>query len=301
MTSPFHAGELAVQERAGTRQMAGRIGKGIGATVSAAARRFIATQRMAVIGSIDPNGRVWASLLAGRQGFLQAIDDQTIRIDVAPAPGDPLLDNLRARGDAGMVVIEPATRRRVRLNGVAEVLPEGGLILRTRQVFANCPKYIQAREWGTMPAEAPIPGEPQRGKVLTTEQRARIARADTFFIATAHPNGGVDASHRGGNPGFVAVADGGTLVFPDYGGNTMFQTLGNLAVNPRAGLLFVDFDSGDTLQLTGRASVSWDAERVAAVAGAERLVEFVIDEVIAVPGASPLRGRLVGYSPFNPS
>jgi uncharacterized protein len=300
MTSPFHAGELAVQERAGTRQNAARIGKGIGNAMPEPFQHFLATQRFAVLGSIDRDGRVWASLLTGRPSFIQALDERTVRIGAVPSAGDPLIANLGFRDDAGMLVIEPATRRRVRLNGHAELLPEGGLLLRVAEVFGNCQKYIQARDWGEGANEA-TPPHAQQTNSLTASQREWIARADTCFIASAHPDGGVDASHRGGQPGFGAVLDERRLVLPDYAGNTMFQTLGNLAGNPHAGLLFVDFENGSTLQLTGRAEIIWDAERIAAYVGAERLVEFTVDQVIEVAGATPLRGHLREYSSFNPT
>jgi predicted pyridoxine 5'-phosphate oxidase superfamily flavin-nucleotide-binding protein len=76
------------------------------------------------------------------------------------------------------------------------------------------------------------------------KQQRLIREADTFFIASSHRDGGADASHRGGNPGFVHVLNETKLIWPDYSGNGMFQTLGNLAIDPRAGLLFMDFESG---------------------------------------------------------
>jgi hypothetical protein len=91
------------------------------------------------------------------------------------------------------------------------------------------------------------------------------------------------------------------LEFPDYSGNTMFNTLGNIAVNPRAGLLFLDFEGGGTLQLTGEAQIVWDAERAARLAGAERVVESRVQEALETRGAVPLRWRFKGYSPFNPT
>ncbi|MBD2020206.1 pyridoxamine 5'-phosphate oxidase family protein, partial [Leptolyngbya sp. FACHB-36] len=122
---------------------------------------------------------------------------------------------------------------------------------------------------------------------------------DTFFIASLHPTHGADASHRGGYPGFVQV-DSERLVFPDYSGNNMFNTLGNLQVNPSAGLLFIDFEQGHTLQLTGSATIVWEPERIATVAGAERLVEFQVQQVQQTSCASRLRWQFVEYSPANP-
>src|SRR5262249_41770295 len=99
---------------------------------------------------------------------------------------------------------------------------------------------------------------------------------------------------------FLQVTNPTTLVWPDYGGNSMFQTLGNLATDNRAGLLLVDWSSGGTLQMTGRARVIWDQLHVASYPGAERLVEYEVEEVRETVHASPLRWRLLDPSPYNP-
>jgi len=87
-----------------------------------------------------------------------------------------------------------------------------------------------------------------------------IAEADTFFIASrsaqldqAESSQGLDVSHRGGLPGFVRVVSRSELCFPDFSGNLLFNTLGNLAADARAGLLFIDFRSGGMLHIIGRA------------------------------------------------
>src|SRR5262249_32200442 len=152
------------------------------------------------------------------------------------------------------------TRRRMRLNGRAEVREEGGFYIHAEQVYANCPKYIQARGW-ELAGVKQRRGEVRRSEVLDAEQKRLIEKADTFFIASRHPEKGADASHRGGNPGFVRVLDEKRLVWPDYSGNNMFQTLGNIVENPNAGLLFIDFHNGDVLQLSGKAEVIWDEGR----------------------------------------
>jgi hypothetical protein len=81
----------------------------------------------------------------------------------------------------------------------------------------------------------------------------------------------------------------------------MFQTLGNITANPHAGLLFLDFEKGRALQLTGLAQVDWNPHASAEFTGAERLVRFEVKQVIETTGAMPLRWRLLSYSPFNPS
>lgn len=285
MGGVFHAGELEIQRRAGVAEDAAAVGGIVGSAVSAGAARFLARQRLTVASSVDPKGRVWASLLAGPVGFLAA-EPGLVRIARLPPPGDPLLHNLAGGGPLGLLVIDPRTRQRMRFNGRADRVP-GGIDLRVAQAYGNCPKYIQLRE-----AEDDGPTdavEPIVTAALGERQRDWIANADTFFIASLHPEAGADASHRGGLPGFVAVEAPTRLSFPDYPGNAMFNTLGNLAVNPRAGLLFADFTSGDVLQLTGRARVEADFS-----------VVFDVDEARETPAASPLRYRLLEYSPVSP-
>lgn len=299
MTSVFHPGEIAVQKQAGTYSGAGRIGGGIRPAIPRMFREFMEEQAFAVAASMDEAGCVWASALTGEPGFIRALDDRTVHITAQPVPGDPLADNLKATGKLGLLVIEFTTRGRIRLNGNAELRPNG-IRLRTEEVFGNCQKYIQGREWMITQGTPKPSVNAHHAKALGTGQKHWIEAADTFFVATANPAGGADASHRGGQPGFVRVVDDNTLVWPDYSGNGMFQTLGNLALNPRAGLLFVDFERGGISQLTGHADIIWDEARAADFTGAERLVEFHVERVIEMAEALPLRFSFMSYSPYNP-
>jgi uncharacterized protein len=171
--------------------------------------------------------------------------------------------------DVGVLVIDLATRRKMRINGRTRPWGADRLEIDPREVYANCPKYIQQR---SVQPEREAPGasaaKVERGSALTPAQARLIAGADTLFVASRHPEAGADASHRGGNPGFFRVDAPNRLAFPDYSGNAMFNTLGNLAADPRAGLLFVDFGNGSTLQLTGRASIDWSGEAARAFSGA---------------------------------
>jgi len=202
--------------------------------------------------------------------------------------GRGTLDAL-GRGPAavGLLGIEPETRRRMRVNGTG-TLAADGLTVRTEQVYSNCPKYIQRRHVAA--AEGGPPPRAVERERMSAGDRRQIAAADTFVIATAGPDG-ADASHRGGSPGFVAVLDEGRLRFPDYPGNTMYMTLGNLESNPRAGLLFLDWETGDALQLSGRAAIDWSAERA---------VDFTVERVVATARAVPYRWALDERSRFNP-
>src|SRR5262249_33115503 len=153
-----------------------------------------------------------------------------------------------------LLAIDLATRRRYRMNGRG-TLDDDGLLVEVEQVYANCPQYIHPRRLEPGQAPSPPGARSVLGAALAARQQSWIAAADTFFIASTHPTRGADASHRGGGPGFVHVLDPARLSFPDYPGNNMFNTLGNLAVEPRAGLVFPDFETGNTLQLSGRATV----------------------------------------------
>lgn len=299
-SSIYHSGELAVQAHAGVQVEAERLGKFIGSSIPPAVQDFLGSQPMAIASTVGKDSQVWASLLTGESGFVQAISEQTVQINTTPIPGDPLRENLLQQDNIGILVIDLATRRRVRINGKAEINPHGSIYVYTTQVYFNCPKYIQLRQLDT-DTKVQTLSAIKHSKTLTSLQQQWIAHTDTFFIASYHPQGGADASHRGGYPGFVRVVNHSKIVFPDYAGNNMFNTLGNIATNPQTGLLFIDFESGSTLQLTGKASIIWEQEQMAEFAGAERLIEFEIDQVLFLTDASPLHWRFGEYSPDNPT
>ncbi|MFJ3901302.1 pyridoxamine 5'-phosphate oxidase family protein [Streptomyces sp. NPDC090025] len=302
--SPYHEGEQAVQRRAGE----GHPGWGTPMfrdVIEPPFAHFLAGQRMLFLGGQDATGALWASMVTGDAGFVSPLDPHTLLIAAAPVPGDPLEHAFDTGGPVGMVAVEPRTTRRVRLNGVALREAEG-LYFRAGQVLGNCPKYIQRRTLlDPSPATAtagdtrPAPGRAETGDTLSAAQRHWIATADTFFIASHSPAHGADASHRGGTPGFV-TAGPRRVSWPDYVGNSFYMTLGNLHLNPACGLLFLDWEAGHTLQLTGRASVDWDPRRAAAFPGALKFVDFDVERVVEIRHASPLRWELTAPSVFNP-
>jgi uncharacterized protein len=296
--SVWHEGELEVQKRAGVASKAESLSGMVRDSLPESARRFLAERQFAVLGSLDSERRTWASVAVAEPGFLQVPDATTIEIKGGWAATDPLIENISHNHDAGMLVIDFATRRRLRANGRAELVDQNTIRLRIEQAFSNCPRYIQAR----VPTEvlSSSGSSVQRGERLSESQTAWIAKADTFFIASAHPERGVDASHRGGNPGFVHVDGNRRLMIPDYNGNSLFNTLGNIQLNPSAGLVFVDFEAGRTLQLTGRASINWDRETAKSFPGAERLVEFEVDEAVETEHGIRLAFKFESYSPHNP-
>jgi hypothetical protein len=294
-TSVWHEGELAVRRRAGVGDLSD---SGIRSSIPLGAGPFIAQQTFAAFGSVDGEGRVWASLRIGPPGFLQVADEQTLQTASLDVEGDPLLDNLRSNPQVGMVIIDFENRRRLRVNGEAEVLSGSRVRILVRQFYGNCPQYIQQR---TLESESLSHRTSlrSRSEALSSLQQQWIASADTLFIASAHPNAGVDASHRGGNQGFIQVEGPTVLRIPDYSGNNMFNTLGNINLNPKAGLVFPDFEVGRTLQLSGRAFIDWQPER-SSMPGAQRVLLFHVEHVIEIAQPQLKNYSFAGYSGSNP-
>jgi predicted pyridoxine 5'-phosphate oxidase superfamily flavin-nucleotide-binding protein len=297
----FHDGERAVQRLAGVTELASRVGRSIRGDLPPAARAFLADRRWIVIGALDADGRPWPAIRAGAPGFAHALDERTIRVEGAGPVGEPGGEAWLEPGAlAGLIALDPATRRRLRFNGRVAAHDAAGLVLEADQVFSNCPKYIQRRD--EQPADGVGVDVAASGAMaggLSHAQRDRLRAADTFFIASARPGEGVDVSHRGGMPGFVSV-EGDRITWPDYGGNAMFNTLGNLHVHPYAGLLVPDFEAGGALIVGGRATIDWQPEHAAAMPGAERVVTLTVDRVVEQTGVLPARFQLREYSPFNP-
>lgn len=296
----FHEGEREVQRRAGTERFAAQVSRTISPVLGAGHAQFFAQQPFVVIAAEDQLGTVWASPLVGGVGFARALDERHLLLAAPLATCDPLHDSL-AGGDKriGVIGLEPDTRTRVRVNGVARTTPDG-ILIRVDEAYGNCPKYIQRRV--SDPAVEPTrPSALADRSSLDDGQTEVVRTADTFFIASVHPARGADASHRGGRPGFVDVYDDGhALRFPDYAGNRMFQTLGNIAVNPRVGLLFLDWTNGTAVQVAGRAQITWDQDHIRRHPGAERLVDVAIDLVRQQHGAMPSPWTLIEPWRHNP-
>lgn len=306
-TEVFHAGEQAVQERLGVRARVEQLGRAvIRDHMPDQHREFFAQLPFVIVGAVDGGGQPWASLFIGRPGFMSSPDPRQLVIAAALSAVDPLHDRMIVGGGLGLLGIEPHTRRRNRMNGVVQSAADGKIAVDVVQSFGNCPKYIQARkpEW----VERVVPEAPVLHRSVDLDERAReiVRAADTFFIASAHPEAGaaqsraqgVDVSHRGGRPGFVRVDGRTTLTVPDFVGNFLFNTLGNLLLNPRAGLLFPDFKTGERLHVAATASIIWDGPEVEMFKGAQRLLRFEVLEVRRVANARSLRWGVAECSPF---
>ncbi len=303
--SPFHPGEIAVQSRLGVADKIDKQARRmIRDFMPEQHRQFFAKLPYVIVASLDDRQQPWASILLGNPGFLFSRDERHLTVKAQPLFGDPFADNLAKGIDIGLLGIELPTRRRNRLNGVVTATTDFGFDIRVGQSFGNCPQYIQTRaaQWTDFDPTAlkPIQSITQ----LSEADRSLIQNADTFFIATAYQGddagkaSGVDVSHRGGKPGFVRVDADGSLTIPDFSGNLIFNTLGNIELNPKAGLLFLDFDQGNLLYLTGNAEVIWDGPEVEAYEGAERLLRFQLTQGYRVVGSLPTPWSQPEFSPF---
>jgi len=295
--SPFHEGEQQVQQRLGVRDRMEAVGRRVLRNfMPDQHREFFAGLPFLLLGNVDPVGQPSLSVVTGAPGFLSTPDATTLHVAAPPPKAQ-----LRAGDDIGILGIDFATRRRNRANGLIARLDALSFDIAVKQSFGNCPRYIQAREWLAVPA---APGPLRRAPTLGRDEWALVAAADTFFIASAlgslrdKPSQGVDASHRGGPPGFVRIDDERTLTVPDFNGNSYYNTLGNLALNPRCGLLFLDFAQGTTLRIVADAEILWEGPEVQRFAGAERVLRFHVRQCVTAPQAVPLRWRFREYSPF---
>jgi predicted pyridoxine 5'-phosphate oxidase superfamily flavin-nucleotide-binding protein len=247
---PFHAGELAAQRLAGEIAL----GHGIRDHMPEQHRSFFAALPFVLLASAAPDGAPRAQVLHGAPGFIASPDPLTLTLTLACGSASAL--TLAPGAQVGLLGIDFATRRRNRANGVVRSNDAGLLVIAVHESFGNCPKHITLRDLAP-PRPMPIPAPPPavtRFAGLDAAARALVGAADTFFVASSGGAHGLDVSHRGGPPGFARI-EGDTLVIPDYSGNRYFNTLGNLLLDARAALLFIDFAGGDVLTLHGRVTL----------------------------------------------
>jgi uncharacterized protein len=267
-------------------------------------RAFFAALPFMVVGLADQSGHPWATTLSGHPGFMNSAEPNLLTIKAWLDPDDPLYSYIRDGAPVGGLGIELSTRRRNRINGHIENCIIGeGFSIRVQQSFGNCPKYIQARNERPRHGSKRAP-ECRTASHLGDSEVSFIAEADTFFIASRsaqldreESSQGLDVSHRGGLRGFVQVVSQNELCFPDFSGNLLFNTLGNLEVDPRAGLLFIDFKSGRMLYIIGRTRIRWDVPETMRSAGIERVIFLDIERVLNREHAFPHLFDFVSYSP----
>ena len=298
--SPWHAGEKQLQAHVGVAERMEAFGrKVIRSEMPDQHRTFYQQLPFMLYAAVDADGHPWASVLEGQPGFAHSPEPGLLQFRSLPAFDDPA--QLSEGSAIGLLGIELHTRRRNRINGHVSAMTMDGFAVTVDQSFGNCPQYIQLRQFRSVPLTDPATRAAQHFGELDDATKAMIAEADTFFVASYVDVDGersVDVSHRGGQAGFVQV-EGNRLTIPDFAGNLHFNTLGNLLLNPRAGLLFIDFNTGDLLQLSGRTEIILDGPQVEAFQGAERLWTIDVEQVVRRPAALSLRWRFDGVSPTS--
>lgn len=284
------------------------------------------------IGTVDSESRPWVTLLGGQKGMSQPLGSGIIGIKTAVAEKhDPVIELLvgnepsgeirREEGKGRMVsglTIDLETRKRVKMYGRmiagalseredeaigrAERIAEMQLVLKIEQSLGNCPKYLNKKKIEPALSRPKLVSESPQ---LPQEALQLIEKSDLFFVSSAQHDQDMDANHRGGPPGFVRVASNGesgaVLLWPEYSGNRLYQTLGNLAVNSVAGLCFPDFDTGNMLYLTGRTEILVGKDASAELPRSNLCVRLTVTAARFVSDALPFRGILGERSPYNPT
>ena len=285
------------------------------------------------IGTLDSEGRPWTTLWGnGDKGFARPVAEGIVGMRT-PVTGryDPVVEELfgkeatgqivREEGEGRMVAgltIDLETRKRVKMFGrmIAgalgtrddevlgheEHIAEVQLVLKIEQSLGNCPKYLNQKHIVQALAKPELvsdtPKFPQRALDL-------IEKSDLFFISSSQCDQDMDTNHRGGPPGFMRVVSnddsGAVICYPEYSGNRLFQTLGNLMVNPLAGLCVPDFDTGDMLYFTGKTDILVGKDAAEVLPRSNLAVKVTVTSARFVANALPFRGVEGERSPYNPN
>ncbi|KKY24346.1 putative oxidoreductase fad nadbinding [Phaeomoniella chlamydospora] len=184
----------------------------------------------------------------------------------------------------------------------AKSFGEAQLVVKIEESLGNCPKYLNRKHISTSIPEPRLISESTQ---LSEGAADLISKADLFFISSSNHDKDMDCNHRGGPPGFVRIAsndkDGAVLCWPEYSGNRLYQTLGNLQVSPRAGLLIPDFETGDVLYISGETRVLAGPDAAAVLPRSNLVVRLQIAACKFIHNGLPFRGKPLEESPYNPS
>ena len=306
-STPYHAGEIAAQNKAGTRGAAAELAAVMTDSLNFSSNHdeFLAARTFSVLTSVDiVSGNIWVTPLFGKDGDLDAVSENEIIVSSDCIPVGDVLNDCPADTPLSLLAIDLYQRRRLRINGVAKSSnnrSDTNLVFGVKEYSPNCPKYINQREivpdsQGAAPINTLAIRE-ERNSLSESDQEF-VHAMDTLWIGSYAPGVGADTNHRGGKPGFIRVTSPTTIEWPEYRGNGMFFTSGNLEVNDRAGVTLIDFDTGSLIQMTGRAEVDWQHD--GSYEGATRVIRFQIEAVVRVDQATTHRWQRLDYSPYNP-
>lgn len=304
MENVFHDGQLVVQRIAGEEEIAIQRIPMVLDTLHTRSIPFIENQVLAFPGSEDTNGHIWLSLIVGERGFIRIPSIKEITFDLSKIVSnqeDIFFENIKSKPTVGLLFHEAQRRARYRAWGMAHINGDT-LSFDIRMGYPSCPKHIQ-REIIELDNDSKVaPASYQKGTLLGEFEKTWISGAHTFFIATQSKKGDIESSHKGGDPGFIEIQENGILRVPDYLGNSMFSTLGNMYQNPKAALLFIDYNKGETLQLSGNAALQFDqnsADDLYKSGNTGRFWTFEIKKWIRTINHHKVNAEFIDFSPFN--
>ena len=325
-TMPWHAGEEHMHSITKVHMTENPTSPFLRPRAASMLQRF----PLLAVGTVDDDGRPWATVWGGEAPFAQEIGDSVVGVRMTvDASFDPVVQALCHGKSRGEVIQEPEgkgrmvsglsihleQRNRMKLFGrmVAGALQsqqeeEGKavgqiqLVVKIEQSLGNCPKYLNCKR--IRPA-LPEPKLISEGPGLSPEGLDLLAKADMLFVASADRDKDMDMNNRGGPPGFIRVESnnpsGAIIVWPEYSGNNLYQTLGNLSTTPRAGLVIPDFTTGSVLYITGTTEVLFGASASTLLPHSTLAVQLTITSSRFVACGLPFRGEPLEPSPYTPS
>ena len=297
--------------------------------LSAHAQRLLHLSSLLAVGTVDDEGRPWTTLLGGEQGFARSLGQSIVGVKaLADASHDPVLRTLLAQPrvstpgeyetarEFSALGIHLASRDRVKLQGrllggsrvgnesslntSQDEATEVQMALAIEGSLGNCPKYLNKKDIVlAVPLPVPLPA------TLPLPQPALdlLAKADTIFITSHHPSH-MSTNHRGGPPGFIRVecndSQSVILAYPEYSGNRLYQTLGNLILDPRAGIVVPDFDTGNVLYISGTSKIIFGKDASRLLPRSNLAVQIRVEAAKFVHKGLGFRGLPGERSPYNP-
>jgi len=238
----YHAGQIAVQEEANTRKLADQLAHWVGPV-----GMFMSVADLVIL-AVPFDGSLRFLALSGRAPLVEVVGPTSLRLPIADFPGAG-----PSATKVGGIAISLAQLRRARLNG--DLVQDGAsCVLEAAEAFTNCRKYIAP----SRPLEDALHVGPELREVIALDDewlKDVLKRAETAFLASVSPDGQPDASHRGGPPGFLTLdATNGSMSWPEYIGDGMLKSAGNVRATGAITLLVLDLITGDAAEITGSAS-----------------------------------------------
>ncbi|KAI6765480.1 hypothetical protein HG530_006550 [Fusarium avenaceum] len=289
--TPWHQGEIAVHDLLKVPTNGNPTATGFPIRYE---ERLLQSPIVAV-GTLDDQGRPWTTIWGGQRGFAQRTAEDVITLNSAvDMSSDPVFEALwagqprggaikgRGRPMSGLTV-DLETRDRIKIVSSRMIAGsvEDGKVQITMHVtgsLGNCPKYISKKE--ISPASVEKARCTSRGLPLSAEALEHLDQADMFFHSTTNGEN-MDTNIRGGLPG-------------------LYQSLGNLYLNPAMGVVVPNYDTGDVLYLTGTTSILTGDQASSIIARTNLAVKIDVIDARFVKSGLPFRGRFIDYSPYNP-